>query len=73
MWFLQSEGFCHSGCDFLSSHKFLRFLVGGRAWCFQALCFILSSVPEVFAQVMLLCPLSSSSQACGYCIIWTTG
>ena len=41
---------------FLSIRQFLGFLVGGRAWFFQALCFILSSAPKVLAWVILLYP-----------------
>ena len=43
-------------------------LVGGKAWRFQALCFGPSSTPEVFARVMLLCPISFSSQECGFAL-----
>ena len=56
-----------------SSKKFLRFVVDGRVYQFKALCFGLSTAPQVFTRIMA--PVSSflHSQAFGCCVIWTTG
>ena len=40
----------------------------GRPGVFQALCFGPSSTPEMVTPVMLLCPISSSCQACSFAL-----
>ena len=35
-----------------SSHRFLRFVAGGRTWQFRVLCFDLTTAPQVFTWVM---------------------
>ena len=61
--------------DYPSGWGFLRVASSsgsllGKAWCFQALCFVLFSASAVFARVFA--PVSSC-QACGYCALWTPG
>ena len=51
----------------LDSKRFLRFCVGSKVFQFKALCFGLSSVPQVFTQVMA--PVSSIVHRFGFWIL----